>query len=248
MKKITNRYILKARRKRIVKRIFIVIIFLIIIGVFIVNKTDIFLIDKVVCTGDNLLTKEYILDKAENLKGENIFYINKESIIKDIKRNPYVKELTIKRVYPNKVEFNVKEAKGLYYININEKYGIISSSLILLEEVDSIEGRDLIELRGVNVEDLQLGDKITENSNIETVVEKFYDMEQVIKENGEDFSITALDISNINHLKAYIGSIEILLGTDEDIFKKMSDAVQVYKNFEVTEKIDVSFNGTPDYK
>lgn len=248
MKKVRNKYILKARRKRIVKRTFIIVIFIIIIGAFVINKTDIFLINNVVCTGDNLLTKEYVLDKAESLKGENIFYINKESIIKEIKRNPYVKDLTIKRVYPNKVEFNVKEATGLYYININGKYGIISSSLILLEEVDSIEGKELIELRGVNVENLQLGDKVSESRSTETVAEKFYDMEQVIKENGEDFSITALDISNINNLKAYIGDIEILLGTDENIFKKMSDAVQIYKNFEVTEKIDVSFNGTPDYK
>ena len=73
-------------------------------------------------------------------------------------------------------------------------------------------------------------------------------MEQVIEENGEEFSITAVDVSNMSNLKAYIGNIEIFLGTYENVFKKMSDAVQIYKNFDVTESINVSFTGSPDFK
>ena len=63
MKKITNKYILKARRKRILKRLFIILIFLIVIGVVVINKTDVFIIDKVILEGDNLITGEYVQEK-----------------------------------------------------------------------------------------------------------------------------------------------------------------------------------------
>lgn len=248
MKRITNKYILKARRKRIVKRLFITIIFLIVIGLVVINKTNVFIIDKVILEGDNLITGKYVQEKAETLDGQNIFYIDEKAIVKDFKRNPYVEELTIKRVYPNKLEINVKEARGLYYINKDEFYYIISSNMILLEKVDSIEDKKLIELRGFDIENLNLGDKIYTEEKVEQIVEDFYDMEQVIEENGEDFSITAIDASNILSLKAYIGNIEVYLGTYENIFKKMSDAVQIYKNFDVSEKINVSFDGSPDFK
>ena len=248
MKKITNRYILEARRKRIKKRLFITLIFLIVIGIVVINKTDVCIIDKVMLEGDNLITGKYVQEKAETLKGLNIIYIDKKSIIKDFKRNPYVEELTIKRVYPNKLKINVKEAKGLYYVNKDESYYIISSNMILLEEIDSIEDKKLIELRGIDIENLNLGDKVSKEKKIEKIAEDFYDMEQVIEENGEEFSITAVDVSNMSNLKAYIGNIEIFLGTYENVFKKMSDAVQIYKNFDVTESINVSFTGSPDFK
>ena len=248
MKKITNRYILEARRKRIKKRLFITLIFLIVIGIVVINKTDVCIIDKVMLEGDNLITGKYVQEKAETLKGLNIIYIDKKSIIKDFKRNPYVEELTIKRVYPNKLKINVKEAKGLYYVNKDESYYIISSNMILLEEIDSIEDKKLIELRGLDIENINLGDKVSNEKKIEKIAEDFYNMEQVIEENGEEFSITAVDVSNISNLKAYIGNIEIFLGTYENVFKKMSDAVQIYKNFDVTESINVSFTGSPDFK
>lgn len=248
MKKITNRYILEARRKRIKKRLFITLIFLIVIGIVVINKTDVCIIDKVMLEGDNLITGKYVQEKAETLKGLNIIYIDKKSIIKDFKRNPYVEELTIKRVYPNKLKINVKEAKGLYYVNKDESYYIISSNMILLEEIDSIEDKKLIELRGIDIENLNLGDKVSNEKKIEKIAEDFYNMEQVIEENGEEFSITAVDLSNMSNLKAYIGNIEIFLGTYENVFKKMSDAVQIYKNFDVTESINVSFTGSPDFK
>lgn len=248
MKKITNKYILKAKRKRMLKRTFISLIFLIVISLVIINKTDIFIIDKVMVDGDKLITGQYVEEKSKTLTGLNIFHIDKQSIIKEFKRNPYVEELTIKRVYPNKLKLNVKEAKGLYYVTKDKSYDIVSNNMVLLEETDSIEGRKLIELKGLDMENLELGDKVSNDEKIEKIAEDFYDMEQVIEENKEKFSITAVDVSNKANLKAYIGNVEISLGTYENIFKKMSDAVQIYKNFEVKERINVGFDGTPDFK
>ncbi|MFQ8892865.1 MAG: peptidase S49, partial [Clostridium sp.] len=71
MKKVTNKYILKARRKRILKKLFIVLILLIIIGAVVINKTDLFIIKKIALEGDKLITGDYIKEKAENLKGLN---------------------------------------------------------------------------------------------------------------------------------------------------------------------------------
>ena len=48
--------------------------------------------------------------------------------------------------------------------------------------------------------------------------------------------------------KFEVGNIKVYLGNDQDIRKKMSDAIQIYKSGRVTSYIKVGFEGTPDFK
>ena len=248
MSKKNNIYIKKAKRRRFIRKLFISILVFIIIGGILIFKTNFFIINKVECSGDNLLTKDYILEKTESLKGENIFSVNQSSIEKLLMENPYVKTISLKKKFPKSLVIDVTESSGLYYIGSEGDYSIISKELVLLEKVTSVEGKGLIEIKGIDITGKNIGDKIDENTRIEHLLEEFYKEEEVIRENGEGFSITAIEIKDLSQIKSYINQIEVRLGNDENIRTKMSNAIKVYKSGLVTEYINVSFDGSPHYK
>lgn len=248
MGKINNIYIKKARRKRFIKKFLTSILVLIIAGGIFIFKTDVFIINNVECIGDNILTKDYVLEKTKVLKGENIFKVKQKDVSKVLNENPYVKSISIKRQFPKTLLIEVTEASGLYYINEDGNYGIISKELVLLERVPSIEGKSLIEIRGMDISGKNIGEKIDKNTRINKLLEEIYNEEEIIRKNEEDFSIMAIDIKELSQIKAYLNNIEVILGSDEDIRNKMNNAIKVYNSGLVTEYINVSFNGSPQYK
>lgn len=247
MVKIDNVYIKKARRKRMIKKIIILIIFLIISCVVFATKTNFFSIKEIECTGENLLTGEDVRIRTEGLIGDNILFIKKSNIEKELKRNPYVENITLKKKLPNKLYIDVEERAGIYYVNEGNKFNIVSIDMILLEQVDNIDGKNLIELKGITIDDTELGSIIEDNARIKRVLYYFYRMRSELNEQGEDIPITCIDVSNLTKLKAYIGTIEVKLGNDEDIIKKFNKAVRIYKSGVVKSYIDVSFNGSPAF-
>jgi len=248
MSKKNNIYIKKAKKRRFIRKLFISILVFIIISGILMFKTNIFIINNVEYSGDNLLTKDYVLEKTESLKGENIFSVSQSSIEKLLMENPYVKTVSLKKKFPKSLVIDVTEASGLYYISNDGDYSIISKELVLLEKVTSVEGKGLIEIKGIDITGKNIGDKIDENTRIENLLEEFYKEEEVIRENGEGFSITAIEIKDLSQIKSYINQIEVRLGNDENIRNKMSNAIKVYKSGLVTEYINVSFDGSPHYK
>ncbi|MGG7176151.1 cell division protein FtsQ/DivIB [Clostridium paraputrificum] len=248
MAKSDNMYIRRAKRKRLIKRQIILSIFLIICGVIFVTKTDTFKIKDIKCTGEVLLTEDYIISQTKDLIDKNIFGINKNDIKKSVKGNPYVKSIEIKRKLPKTLVIEVLEKKGLYYIKDGSSYNIISSELVLLERLESIEDKKLIEIRGLVMDNVNLGEKISDNVRLQNLLEEFYKQEEVIESKNEEFSIEAIDVNDLSKIKVYLGDIEIKLGSDENVRGKMSNAINTYKSGLVTEYIDTSFNGTPDFK
>ena len=248
MAKTNNIYIKKARQKRRNKKIFILIIFIMIsIGIF-VTKTNTFKIDDIQCTGDVLVTKDYVLSNLDHIKGENIFFVTKHSIKEMLKANPYIKDVEISKELPRKLVVNVHEKKGLYYIYDGSNYNIISSELVLLEKVDSIDDKILVELKGIDISDKKIGERVSDDSRIEKLLEEFYKEEEVIKNKNEDFTIKSVDISDLSNINVYLNDILVRLGRDENIRQKMSNAINTYKSGYVTEYIDASSKGTPDFK
>lgn len=248
MNKTQNVYIIKARKKRRIKKIITFSVLLIIGIIIFITKTDVFKLKNVECTGENLITSNYIIDSMEEYKGQNVIFFNKNKAIKKLKQNPYVKQVEVSRKYPNTLIVNVVESKGLYYVYDGDGFNIISSQVILLEKVSSVEGKNLIEIRGLDITSKAIGDTIDDNTRIKDILEELYNEQEVIKKNNENFSITAVDISDLSQIKVYFGKIEILIGSDQNLRGKMSNAIAVYKTGSVSEYINVSFEGSPDFK
>lgn len=95
MVKKTNKYIMKSKRKRLIKKIIITLLFLIMGVIIFVTKSNVFIVKKVAVTGNPIITGEDVKARCEKVLGENIFFVSKSDLTKEAKKNPYVEAVTV---------------------------------------------------------------------------------------------------------------------------------------------------------
>ncbi|MGL5478300.1 MAG: cell division protein FtsQ/DivIB, partial [Clostridium sp.] len=161
MGKTNNVYILKARRKRHIKRGIILTVIIAGVLALFVTKSDFFLIKNVNIKGNSIIKTEAIIKDADSFKGENLLFIKENNVISKIKSNPYIDNVTIKRSLPKTLEIDVTEKNVAYYFKGKENFDILSSDLILLEKSNKIDDKNLIEITGLKKDDLNIGDYIS---------------------------------------------------------------------------------------
>ncbi|MGL5244583.1 MAG: cell division protein FtsQ/DivIB, partial [Sarcina sp.] len=131
-----NEYILKKKRSKLIKKIIIISSFMIIICIFILLKAPMFNIKRVIIKNnttsptENILKQNIVLDK-------NIFLINLKNIQKDILVNPYIKDVKIKRGFPDEIHIDVNERKASYLVENESKYYVLNENLNIMEVLDS---------------------------------------------------------------------------------------------------------------
>lgn len=246
-----NRYIKKARRKRMIKRsIFILILILVALGLFI-TKSNMFLIKNIEVSGNKLISKNLIVDKLQGVKGENIFFIKSNDIKTKLKSDPYINEISISRKFPSTLKVDITEKNVAYYVKSNNGYDIISSDFIFLEKVNNLNGKNLIEITGLNSGNETLGSKYIDtkdDTRLEDFLKELYKIKQA---NTTKHNITNVNVSNLNSIIVYFGTTEVRIGNGDDLVKKMNDALNILsglKEQKVDMKngyIDVSFEGAP---
>ncbi|MDD6795265.1 MAG: FtsQ-type POTRA domain-containing protein [Clostridiaceae bacterium] len=246
MTQTVNEYIKKAKRRKKIKKMFFLFTLILICAGIIIIYTDLFKIKYISVTGDNLVTKDYITEQTKSLKGENILFISNSKLMNKLKDDPYVKNVEIKRKYPNSIEIKVTEKKGLFYVQEGEKYKIISCDMDYVEETDSIEDRNLIQLKGLDLSNKKLGDKLEENPRIETLLNNIYVIDQLIADKSINAQLNSFDITDLSKIRGYIGEIEVYVGSDENFKNKMVTALGIYEKNIAKKYINVSFDGSPD--
>ena len=201
MVKSNNIYIRKKRKKRLIKKCILLLILLLGIGTFLAYKTEFFTVNKIVYKGDSLITGEFVKTNAEEVKGSNIITFNKDELIKKLMQNPYVNTVTISKKLPKTLEVNVNEKKGIYYQKNGNSFDIISEDLHLLERTNSLDGKNLIEIKGLNIKDKEVGMKIEENTRLEKVLNLLYKAEEKMQKDNKGVSITSLDVNDMANMK-----------------------------------------------
>lgn len=243
-----NRYIKKARRKRMIKRIVFIMILVIIAGGLFVTKSNVFLIKKVNVTGGDLITKDIINEKVKQIKGQNIFFVKSSEVKKLLKSDPYVDKSTIKRKLPSTLEVNVTEKNVGYYVKIGDNYDIISSDLVLLEKVNKLKTEDLIQITGLNGTNNKLGEAYVNTKGDKRLEDFLVNLYEIKKANKTDNKITMVNVANINKIKIYFKDVEVKVGNGENLVKKMRTALSILEDKKLNLKngyIDLSFDGTP---
>lgn len=242
-----NKIVLKAKRRRLVRKIIIMIIILVIVGMIFAIKSNIFIIKKVAVLGNPIMSGEDVKKSTENLIGQNIFFINKDNIINEAKKNPYVENVEISKVYPKQINIKVLEKPGIYYVDKDEYKYILDGQSNLLEKTDDVENRNLVKVIGINPKDVELGNKTLDNNRMLKFLDVFY---QIIKNNPTNYNINVIDVSDLMNIKVYIGIVEGRLGNDENIPDKMNKLLHIIENPNVgitKGYVDVGFEGAPVY-
>ena len=247
MVKKTNKYIMKSKRKRVIKKIIITLLFLIMGVIIFVTKSNVFIVKKVAVTGNPIITGEDVKERCEKVLGENIFFVSKSDLTKEAKKNPYVEAVTVTKKFPKQININIVEKEGIYYIDEGKNKLILSNKLVLLERTDDLKSRNLVEIRGIDYKEVEVGQKVLEDNRISEILTTFYN---IVRNNPTEYNISLIDLQDLTNIKVYIGEVEGRLGNDENLLDKMNKILHIVSSQEVAMNkgyIDVSFEGSPVY-
>ncbi len=248
MVKKTNKYIMKSKRKRLIKKIIITLLFLIMGVIIFVTKSNVFIVKKVAVTGNPIITGEDVKERCEKVLGENIFFVSKSDLTKEAKKNPYVEAVTVTKKFPKQININIVEKEGIYYIDEGKNKLILSNKLVLLEKTDDLRGRNLVEVKGIQYKEGEVGERVLEDNRISEILTTFYN---IVRNNPTDYNISSIDLNDLTNIKVYIGEVEGRLGNDEKLLDKMNKILHIVSSPEVAMNkgyIDVSFEGSPVYR
>ena len=109
------------------------------INEILINKG--FFIKNIHITGNNILTKEHILNNFKGIKNKNIFNVDLMEIHKSLLLNKWIKNLEIKRILPNTIKIKVTEKKAIAIWQTKSGNKLITpkGNIILVTKVNDFE-------------------------------------------------------------------------------------------------------------
>lgn len=142
----------KRKNRKILLIILLVIVISICLGAYLLTSPT-FKIQEISVKGNEQLPKEKVEQLAEVKKGDNIFSKVGEVLKVKLKQNGYIEDAKINKIYPNKIEIEIKERKKMFQIKTeSEKYIYIDEQGYILDcsteklEITTIIGMDITEI------------------------------------------------------------------------------------------------------
>lgn len=240
--------LIEKRRKRIRrKKIILFTIILICVLITLCLKLPLFNIKNVVVENNSIISSNELIKQSGIIKGANIFTVSLRSYKENIKQNPYIMDANIHKRFPDTISISVKERKAAFYAQSGNKYIVVDKNGVVLEKKDNLKGMKLIRLDGFNAGNSQIGKVI--KCDDDRKLQSIAILTDAVFKNKE-LNLTTVDISDSLNLKAYINNMCIILGTPEELDKKLNKAVNIVAQQKLKDKkgyVDVSFNGNPVY-
>ena len=106
-------------------------------------ETDYFKINEITVTGKNNLLKDDIISKIENLKGENIVYLNTGRMEEILGKDVRVKKISIRKVYPSKLIVEFEEREPYVYVKKGNDIFLADKELNLFGHISEIESKNI---------------------------------------------------------------------------------------------------------
>ncbi|GIM27982.1 hypothetical protein CPJCM30710_06480 [Clostridium polyendosporum] len=236
----------RKKRKKIKKAMLFFILFLALF-ILLLGKAPFFNVKQIIINNNKIIDTQEIL-KLCDVYEKNIFYINTKDLTDNIKTNPYIENVALSRILPDKLVVKVEERKAIFYIKLSDGIYVLSPNLTILEKRQDIEGLNLIELIGVDGKPTNVGENITSNVKQQMISENIGEFLQI---NDSNVVFSSVDIKNPMGIVLNYNDIKILVGNDENLKPKLNTAINVLldENIGLTKGyIDVSFNGSPVIK
>lgn len=197
------------------------IIALIVGGMIFLTTTPIFNIKNINIVGNNQVTYDQILSLSELSKDTNIFKNSKSNIEKNIKRNTYINNVTIKRRLPDTIEITIEEKQKMFMLQFVNGYAYIDNQGYILEIVNKKADFPILKGYSTSEDEISEGNRLC-SDDLEKL-ENSIKIMQAVKEVGIEYKITNIDITNKKEYSLYIESEKkkIYLGDASNLTDKM---------------------------
>ena len=222
-KAISKQERIKAKKRKRIKRIIKWTTLLLIIGggTAFALTSPIFNIKEIQVTQNNRVATETITSLSGLNTEMNIFRFLSSTIEKQIKENPYVEEVKIKRILPNKVQIEIKERIPRFCVQVLNSLAYMNSQGYILEI--SEQKLDLPVIKGISTPQEQIveGNRLNDDDleKLETVIQ----IMNICKSYDLDKKVSSIDITDTND---YIMEMDeenkiVHLGNNSNLSNKM---------------------------
>lgn len=235
----------KRKRKKRQKKLVLVFLFLIIILSTMCLKLPQFLITSVQIGDRKNADLKFMESIGNKAKGKNIFLLDTKGLQRELKQDKYIKNVTIKRKFPNKIFINIEENNARLYMKIDKEYWILDNNGTLLDKKKQIKNMQLIEAIGFTKKDLNENSIIFKENRQKEVLNELITLSD---KNTSEFKFTGIDISNITSINVRINNITVKLGTNYKLRDKLNKALNIMRLHKIKNNkgyIDISYNGNP---
>lgn len=160
------------------RKIFLILLILGIFVMFLVFKTSFLNIKKIRITGNSIVTDKKILNDSQIVKGDKIYKVNSRDVEKNLRNIPYIKDVKVRKKYPNIVEINIFERIKKAQIKVDEGFLIIDKDGFVLDIIDEKENSIPVIYNFINKK-LKAGTNIyniNKNQDFETFIKKASDL------------------------------------------------------------------------
>ncbi len=128
----TEEQIKNIKRIKMIAKVFLLLAVCIGIFIFII-LSPIFNTKNININGTNIVSKEQVLSLSQLEKDINLFKLSKKQIEKNIKENPYIKKVEIKRKWPDTINIIVTERLATFMLEYGASYAYIDNQGYILE-------------------------------------------------------------------------------------------------------------------
>ena len=182
--------------------------------------TDYFKVQEVLIKGESKLLKQDIVTKLEQMKGKNIVYLNTNEIESLIKKDERVKKVSVKKLFPSKIEVTLEEKQPYVYVKKGDETLLADKDLVIYGDILEDPSRNIPVIEYTNDESLNA---------IKTILSKirnkdFYAMISEIRQSEKNYEILL------------INNVKII--TDTQVTdKKYEDAYKLYERIKKERRV-----------
>lgn len=208
-------------------------------------SSNFFNIEEVIIKGNDYLSEDEIFSKSQIKLSVNIFKLDLKKSIDSLKQEPWIREVEIKRVIPDKIIISLKERKAAAIVHIGEEYFSSTKEGIVLSKIDRSEGEfNLPLVLGLEIDKIITGE-IIEKPEFRAALESINSIEVILPKkfcrveilSPDDFMICNKE----DTLKVRVNRPELIINK-ENLLREALDKIEREKL--LVEYIDIRFKNS----
>jgi cell division protein FtsQ len=193
-------------------------------------------------------TRKYTVEQIQSVSGiklgDNLIFVKKQAVSETIGLNlPYLSEVVVTKIIPNKIVISVTESQPLAAIKYDKDWYIIDQKAKVLEKTTASGLSDKIRVTGLEPVKAGEGVVLTVGEADRTKLKYMISVLSALESAGMGDKVSALDVSNIAYITfEYDGRFTVLFGSGDNAVYKMDWLLKIIEQLDTNDrgKIDVS--------
>ncbi len=202
-----QKLVLIRRRRRIQLSVIIAVLLILILGVFQLYRSGLINVKKIEVSGNKSVPSTKIIKACRVGEHTSLLSVSTGDISGRILKDPWIKNVTIKRVFPHTLRVEVQERVPLAIISQGGKFYLVDDDLFVLSDRQYADNSDIPTITNLPVDKIRVGERLTNNS-LENAVKCIKSMDPEFRK-----TISLISASSPDKLSLYNKSnVEILYG------------------------------------